>query len=789
VILELPKAYQPQAYETDLYRKWEESGLFNPDKLPNAAKRKPFTIAMPLPNITGELHLGHALMLTLQDLMIRFERMRGRAALWIPGTDHAGIATQIVVEKSLQKEGINPRDLSREEFLKHAWAWKKQYGEKILVQVRAMGASCDWSRYHFTLDADYSAAVREAFVRFFDAGLITRGTRVINWCVKDQTAVSDLEVVHRNESGHLWHIRYPFADDAKNGIVIATTRPETMLGDTAVAVHPKDDRYKKLIGKKLRLPLVEGEAGLIPIVGDDAVEKEFGTGAVKVTPAHDTTDEAIGKRHDLPSRIVIGTNGKMTDAAGAAFAGLPMLEAREKVLAELKSQKLLVKTEVFEHAVAYCERSNTRIEPLPLPQWFLKMEKLAKPALTAVKKGKIEIVPERYTKVYVDWLENIRDWNISRQLRWGHRIPVWTCGEGHEFASREETPTKCASCNSTRLTQDPDVLDTWFSSQLWTFATLGWPNEAAPDFKRFHPTSVMETGWDILFFWVARMVMASLYLTGEIPFHTVYLHGLVLDSTGKKMSKSKGTGIDPLPMGQKYGTDAVRLSLVLGTTPGQDTKLTEPKIAGYRNFVNKLWNIARFVTVSMAGAKPKKTLTAKTLADQWILSRLAKAVAEVTEHIENYRFSAAGERLYEFTWHELADWYLEIAKVEKPLILPLILQKVLKLWHPFAPYVTETLWQNCFPNTGFLIVADWPVFPKRYINESAERLFDQLKTSINGYRKERTDKKIPPNEVLTVQVPGDNLLWAHREIVERLGRVKLELPPVKLEEAPPKPRI
>jgi valyl-tRNA synthetase len=521
---------------------------------------------------------------------------------------------------------------------------------------------------------------------------------------------------------------------------------------------------------------------VIPIVADDAVDPEFGTGAVKVTPAHDMTDEQIGQRHNLPARVVIGPNGTMTELAGTEFVGLSVKDAREKVLSKLKTQKLLVKTEVYVHSVAYCERSNTPIEPIPLPQWFLKMEKLAKPALAAVKKGRITVVPERYASVYVRWLENIRDWNISRQLKWGHRIPVWTCSEGHEFASREETPGKCATCDSTRLTQDPDVLDTWFSSQLWTFATLGWPNADAPDLKKFHPTDVMETGWDILFFWVARMVMASLYLTGEIPFKTVYLHGLVLDATGKKMSKSKGTGLDPLPLGQKYGTDAVRLALTLGTTPGQDAKLTEQKIAGYRNFVNKLWNVARFIEGS--GIKPRKTLVAKTLADQWILSRLSKTIAEVTEHLEQFRFSAAGERLYEFTWHELADWYLEIAKIEKPHILPLLLQKVLKLWHPFAPYVTEALWQHCFPQQGLLMVSDWPKLGKRLANEDAERLFGQIQQATLGFRRERTEKKISPGDPLVVKLPGDSLLWAHREIVERLGRVKLELPPAKLEEPP-----
>lgn len=780
--MELPKAYQPSSYEADLYRKWEESGYFNPDKLPNAEKRKPFTVAMPLPNITGDLHLGHALMLTLQDVMIRFQRMRGRAALWIPGTDHAGISTQVVVEKELSKAGTNPRDLSREEFLRHAWAWKERYGNHILEQVRAMGSSCDWSRYHFTLDPNYASAVREAFVRWYEAGMIYRGTRVIHWCVKDQTAVSDLEVTHREEDGHLWHIRYPLADDPAQAIVVATTRPETMLGDTAVAVHPKDERYKALVGKKVRLPLVDAAAAEILVVADEVVERAFGTGAVKVTPAHDATDEGIGQRHTLPARVVIGTNGKMTDAAGARFAGLSVADARKKVVEELKNLGLLEKTVPYRVNVAYCDRSNTPIEPLPLPQWFLKMEKLAKPALAAVRKGKITIIPERYAKAYTAWLENIHDWNISRQLRWGHRIPVWTCAEGHAFASREETPVRCAECDSTSLTQDSDVLDTWFSSQLWTFATLGWPNADAPDLKRFHPTTVMETGWDILFFWVARMVMASLYFLKEVPFETVYLHGLVLDPSGKKMSKSKGTGIDPLPMGQKYGTDAVRLALTMNVAPGQEQKLTEPKIAGYRNFVNKLWNISRFI--EGAGIKPRKTLIAKTLADQWILSRLARTVAEVTEHLEAFRFGPAGERLYEFTWHELADWYLEVAKVEKPQILPLLLLKLLKLWHPFAPFVTEALWQHCFPNEGLLLASEWPKSRelKRFMSDDAERLFGQVRGAVEAYRKERTDKKIPAAEPLIVKLPGDNILWTHKEVVERLGRVKLELPPAKLEE-------
>ncbi len=723
---ELPKTYNPKEFEQEIYRRWEASGYFNPDKLPFSKRRKPFVISMPPPNITGELHTGHALGFTIQDAFVRYHRMRGHAALWIPGTDHAAIATQVVVERELKKEGIDRQKLGREKFLERVWNWKEQYGGRIVEQTKRLGASADWSREHFTMDKDLTLAVQTAFKRLYDDGLIYRGERIINWCPDCQTGVSDLEVDHEDTPGKLWHIRYTLSDSSTS-LVVATTRPETLLGDTAVAVHPSDERFSHLVGKTVKLPLTDRE---IPIVADDRIDRAFGTGAVKVTPAHDALDFDIGKTHNLPSMQVIGLDGKMTAAAGTRFAGLSTTEARKQVVEALRNDGDLVKEEDYIHAVALCSRSRTPIEPLVSLQWFVKMKPLAEKAIKAVRKGKISILPERFKKTYFQWLENIRDWNISRQIWWGHRLPVWY----RTVDGKQEVKVSTTKPGPT-WTQDEDTLDTWFSSGLWTFSTLGWPKRTG-DLKRFHPTSLMVTGWDILFFWVTRMVMFSEYLLKEVPFTNVYLHGLVLDKDGKKMSKSKGTGIDPLLIADQYGMDAVRLSLVLGNAPGQDFRLYEKKIEGYRNFANKLWNIARYI---LAHQRPKGKAVATTVADRWILSRLNDVVIDVTKHFENFDLSTSGQLLYDFVWHDFADWYLEAAKVHPNSgVLYDVLDTIVRLLHPFMPFVTEALWDALRPGEMVMIAA-WPKPSRSWAGlQKSGAAFTTIQETVTALRNFRT---------------------------------------------------
>lgn len=693
---ELPKTYDPKAVEPEIYRGWEASGYFNPDKLPNSKRRKPFVISMPPPNITGELHMGHALGMTLEDVMIRFRRMQGRAALWLPGTDHAAIATQVVVERELRSHGIDRKKLGREKFLRRVWDWKKQYGGRIVEQIKRIGSSADWSRERFTMDEGLTLAVQTAFKNLYDDGYIYRGERIINWCWECQTAVSDLEVDHKDTPGKLWHLRYPLSD--KTGfVIVATTRPETMLGDTAVAVNPSDARYRQLVGKTLRLPLVGRD---IPIIADERIDMTFGSGAVKVTPAHDPLDFDIGQTHHLPGVQVIGFDGLMTAEAGGDFSGKTIEDARKFVIEKMQGAGLLEKEEDYIHAVGYCSRSNTAIEPLVSKQWFMKMQSLAKPAIEAVKSGETVIVPKRYTKTFYHWMENIRDWNISRQIWWGHRLPVW-----YKKSDKDRIDPKVAlKSPGPSWMQDEDTLDTWFSSGLWTFSTLGWPKRTA-DLRRFHPTDVMETGWDILFFWVARMMMFSLYFMKETPFNTIYLHGLVLDAEGRKMSKSKGTGIDPLPIADRYGMDALRMSLLVGNAPGQDFRLFEKKIEGYRNFANKIWNMARFILQTPKTAvRPKAT----SLADRWIDARRKQVVTQVTRSLERFDFSVAGQTLYDFIWHDLADWYLEATKVQpNPALLYDVFEDALRLLHPFMPFLSERLWQEFQPGSC-LMIESWP---------------------------------------------------------------------------------
>ena len=728
---ELPKTYNPQEVERDIYQRWEASGVFNPDKLPLARHRKPFTISMPPPNITGELHLGHALGLTIQDLLIRYHRMRGEASLWIPGTDHAAIATQVVVERELKKQGVQRHEIGREKFLEHVWQWKEKYGQRIVEQTKRIGASADWSRQHFTMDDDLTLAVNTAFTRLYNDGLIYRGERITNWCPACQTSISDLEVDREDVPGKLWYIKYPLTDGSGH-ITVATTRPETMLGDTAVAVHPNDARFAGFKGKTVRLPIVDRD---VPVITDIRIDREFGTGAVKVTPAHDALDYDLGQTHHLPSIRVIGLDGKILPEAGVEFYGLPVVEARHRVIDKIRELGLLEKEEDYIHAVAFCSRSKTPIEPLMSKQWFIKIKPLAQKAMRAVRSGKIKIMPERFEKNYFQWMENLHDWNISRQIWWGQRLPVWYRTQDGQEQVRVSTTRPGSS-----WVQDEDTLDTWFSSGLWTFSTLGWPRRTS-DLKRFHPNSVMVAGWDLIFFWIARMIMLSEYFLAEPPFKKVYLTGLVLDEHGKKMSKSKGTGIDPLVMSDKYGTDALRMSLIVGNAAGQDFRLYEQKIENYRNFANKLWNVARYI---LAHQRPEKKAAAVTLADRWILARVAAVTTTVTADIETFDFSGAGQSLYDFVWHDFADWYLEASKIHPNAgVLYAVLETVVRLLHPFMPFVTEALWSSIRPN-DMLIGSAWPKIPAGWSKHAKDvEIFERLQRTVGALRNFRAHSAMP----------------------------------------------
>lgn len=781
---ELSKAYNPGEHEKAIYQQWLRSNYFNPDKLPDTKKRKPFTISMPPPNATGELHLGHAVMVALEDLMIRFERMRGRKTLWVPGTDHAAIATNAVVEKELKKEGLSKKDLGREKFLQRVDQHVATTQGRMREQIERMGASCDWDRERFTLDEGLSVAVRTAFVEMYDDGLIYRGTKVVNWCPHCQSTLADDEVEYKEQQTTLATFRY----DKNFPISIATTRPETKFGDTAVAVHPSDERYKQYIGKEFPVNFA-GVARTIKIVTEHSVDKDYGTGALGVTPAHSSIDEAIAQREHLPSIVVIDKNGRMTKEAGE-YAGLKVKEAREKVLAWLKEQGLLEHEETITHNLSVCYRCGTAIEPMPLEQWFVAVDKptkkldgksLKQRALAVLEKEEIAFVPDRFASVYKRWMENLHDWCISRQIWYGHAIPIWYKGSevyaGTEQPKGDGPATKLSSKeggippNGGDWTQDPDTLDTWFSASLWTFSTLGWP-EKTSDLKEFHPTDVMETGYDIIFFWVARMIMMSTYFVQEVPFKTVYLHGLVRDQKGRKMSKSLGNGIDPLLMADKYGADAVRLSLIIGTTPGNDQKLSEEKIASFRNYANKLWNIGRFLQMQeQSSEKPKVT----TLADQWITSKLESLVEQTTQKLEHFMFSQAGEALYEFAWHDFADWYLEITKVEQNVALAQsIYRTVLELLHPFMPFVTETLWSELGYGKELLMVEPWPQADRSRIDENAEQEFAKLQHEITELRKEKKAAADLGTPALELKRPADNIVWQYQELVEKLVRTTLK---------------
>ena len=789
----MEKRYEPIKYESKIYQLWEKSGFFNPDHLPGKRK-KTYSIAIPPPNITGSLHMGHALNSTIQDIMSRYHRMDGKKVLWLPGTDHAGIATQNVVEKELAKQGLTRQQLGREKFIKKVWVWKEKYGNLIIEQLKKLGCSCDWSRIRFTLDKEYTQAVITAFIHYWQKGYIYRGPRIVNWCPRCSTAISDIEIKYQEEESNLWYLKYPLKNKPDQFMVVATTRPETMLGDTAIAVSPKDERYKKLVGQTAILPIMNRE---IPIISHHLIDLEFGTGAVKITPAHDNVDWKIGQDNKLEIINVIGPDGKMTQEAGQ-YVGLNVLEAREKIIKELTDQGLLAKKEDYTHKISLCDRCDTPIEPQISTQWFVKMDELAQPAIKVVEKNKIKIVPERYNKVYLDWLKNIQDWCISRQLWWGHQLPVWFCQNNLEkecFVVSAEKPLKCPQCKATEFKQSEDVLDTWFSSALWPFATLGWPEKTA-DLKKYYPTSLLSTARDIIYLWVARMVFSSSEFLKKIPFKEVYIHATILTLEGRRMSKSLGTGIDPLELIEKYGADATRLGLMYQMSSSQQAiRFDERDLIAARNFINKLWNISRFVTLTSnqptTNSQQLATIKPATLADQWIFSRLNNLIISTTKKIENYELGEAAKELYEFGWHELADWYLEASKFQTTndqlknntdQCLKFILDNLLKLLHPFIPFVTEQIWQSTRPdrldkNSDLLIVASWPKANKKLINQSIEQDFEKIKNIVTEIRNWKTEQKIPLREVVEYKIELENKkIFAQtepKELIEKLGKVKL----------------
>ncbi|TET39699.1 MAG: valine--tRNA ligase [Dehalococcoidia bacterium] len=778
-LAEIPKAYDPRKVETKWYQFWLERGYIAPKIDP---QKKPFVIIMPPPNVTGELHLGHALTATLEDIMIRWHRMKGEPTLWLPGIDHAGIAAQVVVEQMLAEEAITRHDLGREAFLERMWQWMKQYGRVIAEQHKRLGASCDWTRERFTLDEGPSKAVRTTFVHLYEKGLIYRGERIINWCPRCSTALSDLEVEHEEETGHLYYVNYRLAGE-EGFITVATTRPETILGDTAVAVNPEDRRFKSLLSKRAILPAI---GRVIPIIADDAVDPAFGTGAVKITPAHDPVDFEVGQRQNLPLVNILNPNGTMNENAGP-YAGLDRFACRDALLADLEKEGLLVKVEPHLHSVGHCCRCNTLIEPWASKQWFIKIAPLAIPAIDAVLDGRIAIIPERFTKVYLNWMENIRDWCISRQLWWGHRIPVWYCENCGEITVAIDDPDACAQCGSSNILQDPDVLDTWFSSALWPHSTLGWPG-SNEDFRYFYPTTVMETGYDILFFWVARMIMMGLENTGEVPFNTVYLHGLLRDEKGEKMSKVKGNVVNPIEAIEKYGTDALRFALSTGTSPGNDIRLGSQKLEASRNFANKLWNAARFVVGNMEeGARIDEIERATLpLEDRWILSRLSRLVATVNKLMEDFQFGEAQRQIHDFLWGEFCDWHIEMAKIrlkESPSPMPVlayVLETSLRLLHPFMPFITEEIWQSLSQRLDgemaeSIMIAPYPVADEGAIDAEAEKKMELVIEVIRAIRNARAEFKVEPSkwiEALVVAEEAKPIFENQAQAIETLARVR-----------------
>lgn len=763
---ELAKTYDPQDIEGRLYAKWLNKKYFHAkvDK-----SKKPFTIVIPPPNITGQLHMGHALDNTMQDILIRFKRMQGYNALWQPGTDHASIATEVKIIEQLKKEGIDKESLGREGFLKRAWEWKEEYGGRIIGQLKKLGSSCDWDRERFTMDAGCSKAVTEVFLRLYEKGYIYKGSRIINWCPVCQTSISDAEVEHEEQAGHFWHIKYPIVGSGEF-VEVATTRPETMLGDSAVAVHPEDERYKHLIGRTVMLPLVNKE---IPIIADAYVDREFGTGVVKITPAHDPNDFEVGKRHNLPE-INIMNDDATINQNGGKYAGMDRYEARKLMVKELEELGLLVKVEDHVHNVGTHDRCKTTVEPLIKQQWFVKMDELIKPAVEAVKNGEVQFVPERFDKIYFNWTDNIRDWCISRQLWWGHRIPAYYCDKCGEIVVAKEAPQKCPKCGHTHFKQDEDTLDTWFSSALWPFSTLGWPDETE-DLKYFYPTDVLVTGYDIIFFWVIRMVFSGFEYTGKAPFSKVLIHGLVRDSFGRKMSKSLGNGIDPLEIIDKYGADALRLTLITGNAPGNDMRFYWERVEASRNFANKVWNASRFIMMNLEKAETGDTMDPKTLtdADKWILSKVNTLVKDVTDNMDNFELGIAVQKIYDFIWEEFCDWYIEMVKPRlysetdetkagAMWTLKQVLTVSLKLLHPFMPFITEEIYCTLKEMEGksaeeeSIMISDWPVFSDALAYRKEEEAVEIIKAAVKGIRNVRTDMNVPPSRKASVLVVSGN---------------------------------
>ena len=776
---ELAKTYDPKGIEDRLYQKWEDNKYFHAEV---DRSKKPFTIVMPPPNITGQLHIGHALDNTMQDILIRYKRMQGYSALWQPGTDHAAIATEVKVINSLKEKGINKADLTRDEFLKYAWDWKEEYGGRIVKQLKKMGSSADWERERFTMDEGCSEAVKEVFIRLFDKGYIYKGSRIINWCPVCKTSISDAEVEHVEQTGHFWHIKYPIIGEEGRFVEIATTRPETMLGDTAVAVNPDDERYTDIIGKKLLLPIVNRE---IPVIADPYVDKEFGTGCVKITPAHDPNDFEVGKRHNL-AEINILNDDATINANGGIYEGMDRYEARKAIVAKLDELGLLVKVVEHVHNVGTHDRCKTTVEPMIKPQWFVKMEEMAKPAIDALQSGRLKFVPESFGKTYMHWLEGIRDWCISRQLWWGHRIPAYYCEECGEMVVSRDMPEKCPKCGCNHLKQDEDTLDTWFSSALWPFSTLGWPNKTE-ELDYFYPTDVLVTGYDIIFFWVIRMVFSALEQTGTEPFHTVLIHGLVRDSQGRKMSKSLGNGIDPLEVIDKYGADALRLTLITGNAPGNDMRFYWERVESSRNFANKVWNASRFIMMNLGDEQPTKPEAADLLpVDRWILSKVNTLAKDVTENMDKYELGIAVQKVYDFIWEEFCDWYIEIAKVrlykkeEDPKaanaalwVLKTVLANALKMLHPYMPFITEEIFCTLCPEEETIMLAPWPEYTEEWNFAKEEADVETIKVLVKGIRNIRSEMNVPPSrkaKYFIVSPDADlcELFASHKDIYSQL---------------------
>lgn len=764
---DLAKQYDPKDVEDRIYKFWLDGKYFHAKCDPD---KKPYTIVIPPPNITGQLHMGHALDNTLQDILIRYRRMQGYDALWLPGTDHASIATEAKIVEAMRKEGITKEDIGREGFLKRAWEWKEKFGGRIIEQLKKMGSSCDWDRERFTMDEGCSKAVKEVFVNLYNKGLIYRGERIVNWCPHCLTSISDAEVEYEDQAGHFWHLRYPFKDGS-GYLELATTRPETMLGDTAVAVNPNDERYKDIVGKTLILPIVHRE---IPVIADDYVEMDFGTGCVKITPAHDPNDFEVGLRHNLEV-IDTFTDDAHIKPEWGKYAGMDRMEARKAIVEDLEKEGAIVKIEDYSHNVGVCYRCHSSIEPKVSKQWFVKMEPLAKPAIDCVKNGEVKFVPERFDKTYYHWMENIKDWCISRQLWWGHRIPAWYCDECGEVVVSKETPTVCPKCGCIHLTQDPDTLDTWFSSALWPFSTLGWPDKTA-ELAHYFPTSTLVTGYDIIFFWVARMIFSSVENMHERPFDTVFIHGIVRDAQGRKMSKSLGNGIDPLIVIDEYGADALRFTLATGNSPGNDMRFSDEKVGASRNFANKLWNAARFILMNLGEDEKAPHIPDElALEDKWILSLFNKLTKEVTDNLDKFELGIAVQKLYDFIWDVFCDWYIEISKIrlnsgdEKAAqtardMLVYIMSNTLKLLHPFMPFITEEIWQT-LPHEGeSIMISEWPVYKDEYDFSVEEQEMDRIMEAVRAIRNRRAEMNVPPSKKAKYYIAT-----AHKDTFEKAG--------------------